>query len=103
MEWKAELVFGYSIDKIWLMTKTNSPDQWYQTMSTEQNFLPSGLIQIYKTKSKIYQTKTTKLNLQNQIYQAECLKCKDPNLFNQSYKSKSIQSILANQIQISHI
>ena len=74
MEWKAELVFGYSIDKIWLMTKTNSPDQWYQTMSTEQNFLPSGLIQIYKTKSKIYQTKTTKLNLQNQIFQTKCLK-----------------------------
>ena len=57
---------------------------------------------------QIYQTKSSNQNLQNQIYQANCLKCKElktlnqikhtkPNVFNQIYKSSSTEPILLNQ------
>ena len=42
------------------------------------------------------QTKPTKLNLENQKFQAKCLKCNEPNITNQIYQTKSIQSNLQN-------
>ena len=52
-----------------------------------------------------YQAKSIKQNLQNQIYQAKCLKCEESNilnqmkyikqnLFNQNYKTKSTKPVL---------
>ena len=54
--------------------------------------------------NQLYQIKSTKPNLQNQIYLAKCLKFREPNLptqifFNQTYKTKSTQPILPNQNQ----
>ena len=69
----------------------------YQTQLKKNNplnqILSFGTNHIYRTESiepnlpNIY----TKLYLQNQIYEAEYLKCKEPNVLNQIYQTKSIE------------
>ena len=51
----------------------------------------------------IYQTKATKLNLQNQVYQTKCFKCEEPNLPNQSYKTESTKSSVPSKQSILNV
>ena len=62
-----------------------------------------GIRKIYQTKSieKKDKIKQTKLNLENPIYQAKCLKCNEPNIPNQIYSVKPTNlnpTILPNKI-----
>ena len=49
------------------------------------------------TPNKIYWTISNKLNLQNQIYEAKCLKCQEPNIPNQIYSIKPTKLNPSNQ------
>ena len=47
--------------------------------------------------NKIYQTKTTKLILQNKVYQVQCLRCKELNMPNPIYQIKPTKLNPSNQ------
>ena len=103
--WKAKLVFGllkwYNLTRYQpQFTKPKFTDQLYQTKSTESNFSYGIKPNLF---NRLFQIKFIKPDLQNQIYLAKCLKFREPNLptqifFNQTYKTKSTQQILPNQI-----
>ena len=72
------MVFGLPIDTIELATKPNLLKSINQLKSTEPNLgTKQNLL------NQIYQIKSLILNLQNWIYQAKCLKCKEPHTLDQ--------------------
>ena len=52
--------------------------------------------------TKICQTKTTKLNLKDKVYQVYCLRCKELNIPNPIYSIKPTKLNLSNQFYKTH-
>ena len=48
---------------------------------------------------QIYQTESTKLNLQNQIYQSKCLKCEVPHFNKPNLENPNLQKSKVSQVQ----